>query len=90
MKNGVEFGSFHQKYLLDGKLFAFSVIDILPHCVSAVYFMYHEDYAFLALGKYSVFREIYLTQTLSKSIPELHWYYMGKFTLSIWLPLHTI
>lgn len=32
-------GSYHQCYRLDGRLVALGVLDLLPHCVSAVYFM---------------------------------------------------
>jgi len=50
------YGSFHQHYVLDGKIIAVGVIDILPRCVSSVYFYYDPDYAFLALGTYSALR----------------------------------
>lgn len=33
-----ELGSFHIKYRLEGKLVGVSVIDVLPHCLSSVYF----------------------------------------------------
>lgn len=72
------FGSFHQKYFIDQKLIAISVIDILPKCVSAVYFIYDPDYSFLSLGNYSALREIAFTWRLSAQIPELKYYYMGK------------
>ena len=38
-------------YMMDGKLIAFSVIDILPGCVSSVYFVWDPDYAWASLGK---------------------------------------
>ncbi|RCH93356.1 Arginyl-tRNA--protein transferase 1 [Rhizopus azygosporus] len=75
-KGDVTFGSFHQKYILDGKLIALSVIDILPSCVSAVYFMYDPDYSFLGLGKYSVFREVSLVLELKDD--DLKYYYMDS------------
>ncbi|KAF9996590.1 Arginyl-tRNA--protein transferase 1, partial [Modicella reniformis] len=73
------FGSFHQCYYLDEKLIAVSVIDILPECVSAVYFMYDSDYSVLSLGKYSAQREITLAQTLNDmpGYEDLKHYYMG-------------
>jgi arginine-tRNA-protein transferase len=77
-ENG-QFGSFHQKYMLDGKLIALAVIDILPKCVSSVYFIYDTDYSFLGLGKYSVFREICLAQEYHDRFPDLQYYYMGNF-----------
>ncbi len=41
-RDGVEqrLGSYHQCYRLDGKLVAMGVLDLLPQCVSAIYFMY--------------------------------------------------
>jgi arginyl-tRNA--protein-N-Asp/Glu arginylyltransferase len=36
---------------VDGKLIAFSVLDILPGCVSSVYFVWDPDYAWASLGK---------------------------------------
>ncbi|KAG2224513.1 hypothetical protein INT45_004358 [Circinella minor] len=79
-KSGKGYGSFHQKYILDGKLIAIAVLDILPKCVSSVYFIYDPDYNFLGLGKYSALREITLTQELHQSVSkELHWYYMGFY-----------
>lgn len=65
--------------MLDGKLIAMAVLDILPNCVSSVYFMYDTDYAFLGLGNYSALREISLVQELSQKSSRLQWYYMGKF-----------
>ncbi|KAF9572242.1 Arginyl-tRNA--protein transferase 1 [Mortierella alpina] len=75
------FGSFHQCYYLDEKLIAVSVIDILPECVSAVYFFYDPDYSVLSLGKYSAQREIALAQTLNSKpgYEELKYYYMGFY-----------
>ncbi|KAG0240909.1 Arginyl-tRNA--protein transferase 1 [Actinomortierella wolfii] len=75
------YGSFHQCYYLDDKLIAVSVIDILPSCVSAVYFFYDPDYSALSLGKYSAQREIALVQELHQN-PEyesLQYYYMGFY-----------
>ncbi|KAG9324720.1 hypothetical protein KVV02_002498 [Mortierella alpina] len=75
------FGSFHQCYYLDEKLIAVSVIDILPECVSAVYFFYDPDYSVLSLGKYSAQREIALAQTLNSKpgYEDLKYYYMGFY-----------
>ncbi|KAI9232798.1 hypothetical protein MVEG_08055 [Podila verticillata NRRL 6337] len=74
-------GSFHQCYYLDDKLIAVSVIDILPECVSAVYFYYDPDYSTLSLGKYSAQREIALVQTLNTKpgLEDLKFYYMGFY-----------
>jgi arginyl-tRNA---protein transferase len=53
-------GSFHQCYRLDGQLVAIGVIDLLPNCVSAVYFMYHESIHQWSPGKLGALREIAL------------------------------
>ena len=50
------YGSFHQHYLLDGKIIAVGVLDILPASVSSVYLYYDPDYSFLGLGVYSALR----------------------------------
>jgi arginine-tRNA-protein transferase len=77
------YGSFHQKYYLDdNRLIAVAVLDILPYCVSSVYFMYDPDpeIAFLSPGVYSAIREVSLTLELQKLQPELKYYYMGGYT----------
>ncbi|KXJ97158.1 arginine-tRNA-protein transferase, partial [Microdochium bolleyi] len=55
-------GSFHQCYRLDGKLVAVGVLDLLPSCVSGVYFFYHESISGWSPGKLSALREIGLAQ----------------------------
>ncbi|XP_016986185.1 arginyl-tRNA--protein transferase 1 isoform X1 [Drosophila rhopaloa] len=73
------YGSFHQQYWLDDKLIAVGVIDILPACVSSVYFFYDPDYSFLSLGTYGSLREIDLVQTIAEHVPALKYYYMGFY-----------
>ncbi|XP_068182766.1 arginyl-tRNA--protein transferase 1 isoform X2 [Antennarius striatus] len=75
----VGYGSFHQQYLLDGRIVAVGVIDILPSCVSSVYLYYHPDFASLSLGSYSALREIAFTRQLQKQSPKLSYYYMGFY-----------
>uniref|UniRef100_A0A914EKB7 N-end rule aminoacyl transferase C-terminal domain-containing protein n=1 Tax=Acrobeloides nanus TaxID=290746 RepID=A0A914EKB7_9BILA len=75
-------GSYHQQYLIDGRIVAVGVIDILPHCLSSKYFYYDPEFNFLTLGTYSALREIWFTKELSKSRPELHYYYMGYFLIN--------
>jgi arginine-tRNA-protein transferase len=70
------FGSYHLLYRLSGRLIGISVLDILPHAVSSVYFIYHPDYEAFSLGKVSALREIQLTVELG-----LEYYYMGY-----WIP----
>uniref|UniRef100_A0A8C2Z6A6 Arginyl-tRNA--protein transferase 1 n=1 Tax=Cyclopterus lumpus TaxID=8103 RepID=A0A8C2Z6A6_CYCLU len=75
----VGYGSFHQQYWLDGRIVAVGVIDILPTCVSSVYFYYHPDFASLSLGSYSALREIAFTRQLQKQSPKLSYYYLGFY-----------
>ncbi|KAJ3010321.1 Arginyl-tRNA--protein transferase 1 [Thoreauomyces humboldtii] len=74
----IPFGTFHQSYRIDGKLIAVAVLDVLPSCVSSVYFMYDPAYGHLSLGTYSALREIVLVRTLMKQIPTLRYYYMDQ------------
>ncbi|CAL8078011.1 unnamed protein product [Calicophoron daubneyi] len=88
------FGSYHQQYWLDGKnLIAVGVIDLLPKCLSSVYFFYDPAYAFLNLGTYSALREIAFVRELIRSYgPDsptpvdsylrFDSYYMGYFIRS--------
>ncbi|CAH1405576.1 unnamed protein product [Nezara viridula] len=73
------YGSFHQHYRLNGKLIAVGVIDILPKCISSVYFFYDPDYSFLSLGTYGSLREMELVRSLNKQSPQLCYYYMGYY-----------
>ena len=76
------YGSFHQQYLLDGKIIAVGVIDILPSCTSSVYLYYDPDYAFLSLGTYSALREISFVQDLHRQDENIQHYYMGYYVHS--------
>lgn len=62
---------------LDNKLIAVGVVDVLPLCLSSVYFFYDPDYHFLNLGVYSALREIDWVENVSKMAIDLHYYYMG-------------
>ncbi|KAK6639085.1 hypothetical protein RUM43_007355 [Polyplax serrata] len=75
------YGSYHQQYWLDNKLIAVGVVDILPKCVSSVYFFYDPDYSHLSLGVYGALRwtEIEFTRRLSSQLPDLNYYYMGFY-----------
>jgi len=81
-RQNVLLGAFHQHYLLDGKIIAVGVIDILPTCVSSVYLYYDPDFGHLSLGTYSALREIQLVNQLTKSLPTLAYYYMGYYVHS--------
>ncbi|VDK41304.1 unnamed protein product [Taenia asiatica] len=82
-----QFGSYHQQYWLDGeKLIAVGVVDLVPGCLSSVYFFYDPAYAFLRLGTYSALREIafvrHLHRTYGSVVPaytDFIQYYMGYY-----------
>ncbi|KAJ3892897.1 arginine-tRNA-protein transferase [Lentinula edodes] len=77
------YGSYHWCYRLDGKLIAISVIDILPECVSSVYFMYDKDYEAYSLGKLSALKENVLAQELhAAGAPSLRYLYLGYYVHS--------
>ena len=67
-------GSFHQCYRLDGRLVAIGVLDLLPGCVSAVYFLYHESIHSLNPGKLGSLREIALAAE-----GGYRWWYAGYY-----------
>ncbi|KAG5873214.1 hypothetical protein JTB14_005669 [Gonioctena quinquepunctata] len=76
---GQGFGSFHQQYWLNEKLIAVGVIDVLPKCVSSVYFFYDPDYRNLTLGTYGSLREVQYTRSLQQKLPAISEYYMGYY-----------
>ena len=67
-------GSYHQCYRLDGRLIAMSVLDLLPHCVSGVYMVYHSDFEQWQFGKLSALREAALALE-----GGYEYYYMGYY-----------
>jgi arginine-tRNA-protein transferase len=64
---------------MDDQLIACGVIDILPLCVSSVYFMYDPTFGELSLGVYSALREIKLVHELNQKSADLKNYYMGYY-----------
>lgn len=77
------YGSYHQLYRLNGELIALGVLDILPHCVSSVYFMYDVEWEEFSLGKLSALREISLACEMHKAgAPGMGFLYMGFFIYS--------
>ncbi|PAV67522.1 hypothetical protein WR25_06682 [Diploscapter pachys] len=72
-------GAYHLWYLLDDKLIAAGVVDLLTKCLSAKYFFYDPDYNFLSLGTYSALREIHLTRQICAKFPQFKYYYMGYY-----------
>lgn len=73
------FGSFHQQYVVDGKLIAVGVIDILPKCLSSKYLFWDPDLASLSLGKYSALEEIRCVRENQVHCPTLQYYYLGYY-----------
>jgi len=74
------YGSYHQMYRLDGQLIAMGVIDILPNCVSSVYFMYDIQWEKFSLGKLSALREISLVREMHEAgAPRMNFLYMGFY-----------
>ncbi len=67
-------GSFHQCYRLGGRLISMGVLDLLPHAVSGVYFIYHEDFEKWSFGKLSALREAALAIE-----GGYEYYYMGYY-----------
>lgn len=73
------FGSFHQQYVIDGRLVAVGVVDILPRCLSSKYLFWDPDYAFLSLGKYSALQEIEWVKQNQMHCASLQYYYLGYY-----------
>lgn len=77
------YGSYHQLYRIDGKLIAVAVLDILPNCVSSVYFMYDKEWEQFSLGKLSALREVSLAYEINKAgAQEMNYLYMGYYIQS--------
>ena len=74
----VEYGSYHQQYLVDQRVVSVGVLDLLPGCVSSVYLYYDPQWwgqqPSLSPGTYSALRELQLTRQLG-----LPYYYMGYY-----------
>ena len=67
-------GSYHQCYRLDGKLVAIGILDLLPDCVSSVYFMYDESIHRFSPGKLAATSEIALALEQGYK-----WWYPGYY-----------
>ncbi|KAN0097332.1 Arginine-tRNA-protein transferase, C terminus domain containing protein [Tylopilus felleus] len=74
------FGSYHQMYRLNGELIAVGVLDIIPGCVSSVYFMYDAKWEKYSLGKLSALREAALVREIHDAgLSSLDALYMGFY-----------
>ncbi|OCF32593.1 hypothetical protein I316_05773 [Kwoniella heveanensis BCC8398] len=77
-----DYGQYHLLYRVDSKLIGISVVDVLPACVSSVYFIWHPDWAWASLGKLSALYEVSLVRRMNAAgAPEMKWSYMGY-----WVP----
>jgi len=77
------FGAYHQCYRVDGELCAMAVLDILPGCVSSVYFMYNKKWERFSLGKVSALREASLAREMyNAGVPSMNHLYMGFYVRS--------
>ena len=76
--NGVDYGTFHQLYRLDGKLVAIGVIDVVPKGIVSIYMWYNvsKEISKLSFGVYSALKEIELVREMSKRNPTVQYYYL--------------
>jgi arginyl-tRNA--protein-N-Asp/Glu arginylyltransferase len=59
------YGTFHHRYVLDGRLIAVGVVDVLPNCLSSVYSFYDPELAkTVPLGKLTALREVQWVQAV--------------------------
>ena len=75
---GVDCGTYHQLYRLDGKLVAIGIIDIVPRGIVSIYMWYSpsKEVAKYSFGVYSALKEIELVKELSKKNPAMQYYYL--------------
>lgn len=78
----LDYGSYHLQYLIDGKIFAVGVLDILPKGVLCEYLYYDPAYRFIAPGVYTALQEIALTQRYFQHNSDMCYYYMGFYVQS--------
>lgn len=77
-----KYGSHHGKYLLDGELIAFAVLDILPGAVSSVYFVWSPKWSAMGLGKVSALREAAMVREMRRDgLEDMTAYMMGQSPL---------
>lgn len=76
--NGVECGTFHQLYRLDGQLVAIGIIDVIPKGIVSIYMWYslNKEVSKYSFGVYSALKEIELVRELSRKNPDMKYYYL--------------
>ena len=77
--DGVALGSFHVEYRIDGRLVMVDVVDVLPQCLSSVYFFYDPAFAFLSPGVVSALFEVERVQQIQRQLPQLKYVYLGFY-----------
>ena len=76
--DGVQYGTFHQLYRLDGKLVAIGIIDVVPKGIVSIYMWYDVSKAVskFSFGVYSALKEIELVCKYHQSNPGMQNYYL--------------
>ena len=77
--NNNDQGSKHFRYFIDDELVAVGVCDILPTCLSSVYFFSDPDLQKLELGKFSALYEIDWVKQKHETNENFKYYYMGYY-----------
>lgn len=75
----IDYGCYHLQYLLNNKIIAVSIIDIVTYGINCAYHFYDTDYSFLSIGIYSAIGEIKLIQSFSKIDSRFQYYYLGTY-----------
>lgn len=76
--DGVQYGTFHQLYRLDGQLVAIGIIDVVPKGVVSIYMWYDVSKAVskFSFGVYSALKEIELVCKYHQRNPSMQKYYL--------------
>ena len=76
--DGVECGTFHQLYRLDGKLVAIGIIDVVPKGIVSIYMWYNVSKAVskYSFGVYSALKELELVCKYHERNPNMRYYYL--------------
>ena len=76
--DGIEYGTFHQLYRLDGNLVAIGIIDVVPKGIVSIYMWYDVTKAVskYSFGVYSALKEIELVCNYHERNPNMQNYYL--------------
>ena len=74
-----KFGSYHLVHKIDGKIFAVSVLDILPTSISAVYLFYDPEFKYINPGVFTAIKEIEYLKDIRKLDQNMIYYVMGFY-----------